>query len=140
MATAIRLRRGGRTHAPYYRVIVIDSRNRSRGRVIDQIGVYHPCARPNPLTEIDARKALDWLGKGAQPSATVRNIFSKAGIMAAFASGKAPEDVAAEPVKLTAPEVVQPAAKPAPVQAEAAEVSVETPSEAPAEEAPEAEA
>ena len=48
MATVIRLQRGGRTHAPYYRVVVMDSRNRTRGAVVDQIGTYHPCAKPEP--------------------------------------------------------------------------------------------
>ncbi len=90
MATAIRMRRGGRRHAPYYRVIVVDSRKRSRGQVIDQIGVYQPCSRPEPVIEIDQDKALAWLAKGARPSDTVRNVFTKKGIMAAFASGGSP--------------------------------------------------
>lgn len=95
MATVIRLKRGGRTHAPYYRVVVMDSRTRLRGREVDLIGYYHPCARPEPVTEIDAEKALKWLNMGAQPSNTVRSLFSKRGIMAAFAAGEAtPEEAA----------------------------------------------
>ncbi len=86
MATVIRLQRGGRSHAPYYRVVVMDSRNRTRGRVIDDIGVYHPCAKPEPLDEIDATKALAWLSKGARPSDTVRAVLAKKGIMAQFDS------------------------------------------------------
>ncbi len=93
MATVIRLQRGGRTHAPYYRVVVMDSRDRTRGRVIDQIGVYHPCANPQPNDEIDTKKALRWLGEGAKPSDTARKLLSKHGVMAAFAAGKKPEDV-----------------------------------------------
>ena len=58
MATVIRLQRGGRTHAPYYRVVVMDSRNRTRGSIVEQIGTYHPCARPEPTSEIDSEKAL----------------------------------------------------------------------------------
>ena len=105
MATAIRMRRGGRAHDPYYRVVVVDSRSRSEGRVIDQIGVYQPCARPNPIVEIDAAKALDWLSKGAQPSDTVRNVFSKKGIMRLFASGQRAETAVADPSE-AAPGVV----------------------------------
>lgn len=86
MATAIRLKRGGRTHSPYYRVVVVDSRAKATGRVIEEVGFYHPCARPEPKTEINEDAALSWLRKGAQPSATVRNLLSKDGVMAKFAS------------------------------------------------------
>ena len=82
MATVIRLQRGGRTHAPYYRVVVMDSRNRTRGAVVDQIGTYHPCAKPEPTSDIDADKAVAWLNKGAQPSDTVRAVLTKKGIIA----------------------------------------------------------
>lgn len=85
MATVIRLKRGGRTHAPYYRVVVSDSRAKITGSVIEELGIYHPCARPEPRVELDGEKALEWLGKGAQPSKTARNLLSKAGIMAQFA-------------------------------------------------------
>ena len=93
MATTIRMKRGGRTHAPYYRMVVIDSRKRSRGRVLEEIGIYHPCAKPEPLAEIDGRKALAWLQKGAQVSDTARSLLSKQGVMQAFASGSKPEDL-----------------------------------------------
>ena len=86
MATAIRLKRGGRTHAPYYRVVVMDSRAKATGRVIEEVGIYHPCARPEPKTEINEEAALAWLRKGAQPSNTTRNLFTKKGIMAKFAA------------------------------------------------------
>ncbi|MBI5095797.1 MAG: 30S ribosomal protein S16 [Candidatus Hydrogenedentes bacterium] len=89
MATVIRLKRQGRQHAPYYRLVVMDSRDRTRGREIDQIGVYQPCARPEPVTEIDQDKALAWLAKGVQLSATTRNLLSKKGILAAHAAGTA---------------------------------------------------
>lgn len=94
MATVIRLKRGGRTHAPYYRIVVTDSRNKTTGRVIEEIGVYQPCARPEPRVEIDAPKALEWLQHGARPSDTARNLFKKHGIMAALAEGKKPEELA----------------------------------------------
>ncbi|MCH8203710.1 MAG: 30S ribosomal protein S16 [Candidatus Hydrogenedentes bacterium] len=89
MATVIRLKRGGRTHAPYYRVVVMDSRAKLTGRVIEELGIYHPCARPEPLMEIEEDRALDWLSKGARPSDTVRSILSKKGIMAKHAAGAA---------------------------------------------------
>lgn len=87
MATVIRLQRGGRTHAPYYRMVVMDGRKRTRGRVVDQLGVYHPCARPEPIIEVDEAKALQWLSKGAVPSDTVRSVFSRRGLMAKAAKG-----------------------------------------------------
>ncbi len=88
MATVIRMKRGGRTHAPYYRVVVIDSRSRVRGRELDAIGFYHPCARPLPLAEVDTEKALSWLALGARPSDTVKNVFTQKGIMAAHVARK----------------------------------------------------
>jgi small subunit ribosomal protein S16 len=99
MATVIRMKRGGRTHAPYYRVVVIDSRNRALGPEIEEIGVYHPCARPKPRVEIDGRKALVWLYKGARPSDTVRNLLSNQGVMKAFADGVKPEELPGAPVE-----------------------------------------
>ncbi len=88
MATVIRMQRGGRTHAPYYRVVVMDSRNRTRGSIVEQIGTYHPCARPEPTSEIDSEKALAWLSKGAQPSETVRAVLTKKGLMKQAADAK----------------------------------------------------
>lgn len=89
MATVIRLKRGGRTHAPYYRVVVMDSRYRTRGREVDEIGFYHPCARPEPKTEIDKDKALAWLARGAKPSDTVRTVLTERGILAEFKASQA---------------------------------------------------
>ena len=88
MATVIRMKRGGRTHAPYYRVVVADARAKITGRVIEQLGIYHPCARPEPVIEVNREKALEWLGKGAKPSDTVRDILSKMGVMAEFHASK----------------------------------------------------
>ncbi len=91
MATAIRMKRGGRTHEPYYRIVVIDSRNRNRGLEIDTLGVYHPCARPEPVSEVDVAKALEWLRKGAQPSDTARSVLRKLGVMKHFHDDTMPE-------------------------------------------------
>ena len=97
MATAIRLKRGGRTHSPYYRVVVVDSRAKLTGRVIEELGYHHPCARPEPKTEIKEDAIMAWLRKGAQPSATVRSLLKKKGIWTKFAaesSGAASSEIA----------------------------------------------
>ncbi len=88
MPTVIRMKRGGRTHSPYYRVVVMDSRNKDTGKVIEELGIYHPCARPEPKVELNEERALSWLSTGAQPSDTVRDLLSKAGIMKKFAASK----------------------------------------------------
>jgi small subunit ribosomal protein S16 len=108
MPTVIRMKRGGRTHSPYYRVVVMDSRDRSRGRVIDEIGVYHPCGKPEPKIEIDAEKALEWLKRGARPSDTARSVLSRNGVMARYAecASDAAPAVVAEVAVEAAPAVV----------------------------------
>ena len=70
----------GSKRNPYYRIMVADSRYTRNGRSIEQIGIYNPIAEPVEV-EIDEDKALDWMTKGAKPSDTVRNLFSKQGIM-----------------------------------------------------------
>lgn len=80
MAVKIRLKRVGHKKAPYYRVVVADSRAPRDGRFIEEIGTYQPL-RGNVSVEINEEKALEWLQKGAQPSDTVRNLLSKAGVM-----------------------------------------------------------
>lgn len=95
MATAIRMKRGGRTHAPYYRVVVMDSRSRTRGVEVELLGTYHPCAKPRPSSKVDAHKVLDWLRKGAVPSDTARSLFRKLGIMKHFHEGTTPEEAVA---------------------------------------------
>ena len=92
MSTVIRCKRGGRTHSPYYRVVVVDSRSRNRGPEIDTLGIYHPCARPEPISQVDAHKALTWLKRGAQMSDTAKNLFSKLGILKHFHEGTTPEE------------------------------------------------
>ena len=80
MAVKIRLKRMGAKKSPFYRVVVADSRSPRDGRFIEEIGYYNPVAQP-AVVNIDQEKALDWILKGAQPTDTVRNLFSKAGIM-----------------------------------------------------------
>ncbi|GIQ68673.1 30S ribosomal protein S16 [Xylanibacillus composti] len=87
MATRIRLKRMGAHKAPFYRVVVSDSRSPRDGRFIEEIGTYNPLAKP-AQTNIDEEKALKWLKNGAQASDTVRSLFSKAGIMQKFHESK----------------------------------------------------
>ena len=87
MAVRIRLKRMGAHKAPFYRVVVSDSRSPRDGRFIEEIGTYNPLTQPAAVT-IDEEKALKWLQDGAQASDTVRNLFSKAGIMKKFHESK----------------------------------------------------
>lgn len=80
MAVKIRLRRMGAKKAPFYRVVVADSRSPRDGRFIEEIGYYNPITEPATIN-IDAEKAAKWLGTGAQPSDTVKSLFKRAGIM-----------------------------------------------------------
>lgn len=79
MAVKIRLRRMGAKKAPFYRVVVADSRSPRDGRCIDEIGFYNPVAQPQEL-KIDAEKAQKWIKNGAQPTDIVKKLFVKAGI------------------------------------------------------------
>jgi len=83
MAVRIRLKRMGAKKAPFYRLVVADSRSPRDGRFIEEIGTYNPLTEPAEV-KIDEEKALQWLQTGAKPSDTVRNLFSKAGIMTKF--------------------------------------------------------
>jgi small subunit ribosomal protein S16 len=70
----------GAKKAPSYRVVVADSRYPRDGRFIDEIGYYNPMTEPATVS-IDADKAKDWMGKGAQPTDTVKSLFKKNGII-----------------------------------------------------------
>jgi small subunit ribosomal protein S16 len=83
MAVRIRLKRIGAHKAPFYRVVVSDSRSPRDGRFIEEIGTYNPIAQPAAVA-INEEKALKWLQEGAQASDTVRNLFSKEGILKKF--------------------------------------------------------
>jgi small subunit ribosomal protein S16 len=87
MAVRIRLKRIGAHKSPFYRVVVSDSRSPRDGRFIEEIGTYNPLASSAQVT-LDEEKALKWLQNGAQASDTVRNLFSKAGIMTKFHESK----------------------------------------------------
>ncbi len=76
----IRLRRMGAKKAPFYRVVVADSRYPRDGRFIEEIGYYNPTTDPADV-KLDADKAKDWLAKGAQPTETVKSLLKKSGII-----------------------------------------------------------
>ncbi len=80
MAVKIRLRRMGQKKAPFYRVIVADSRSPRDGRFIEEIGYYNPMTNPAEV-KIDADKAKTWLANGAQPTETVRSLLKKSEII-----------------------------------------------------------
>jgi small subunit ribosomal protein S16 len=79
MAVKIRLRRMGAHKAPFYRVVVADSRSPRDGRFIEEIGYYNPLEEPSVI-KIDEEKAAKWVKNGAQPSDIVKRLFDRAGI------------------------------------------------------------
>ena len=76
MAVKIRLRRMGAKKAPFYRVVVADSRYPRDGRFIEEVGYYDPTKEPS-LVKIDSEKVKKWLSNGAQPTDTVRALLKK---------------------------------------------------------------
>ena len=78
MAVKIRLKRLGKIRAPYYRIVVADSRTKRDGRVIEEIGKYHPTEEPS-FIEVDSERAQYWLGVGAQPSEQVMTLLKITG-------------------------------------------------------------
>jgi len=78
VATKIRLKRFGKIRQPYYRVVVADSRTKRDGRVIEEIGKYHPTEEPS-LIEISSDRVQYWLGVGAQPTEQVRVLLKITG-------------------------------------------------------------
>lgn len=77
MAVKIRLARHGAKKAPYYRVVVADSRAPRDGRRIEEVGRYNPCVEP-PLIKLDIAKVDEWLARGAQPTDTVARLIETA--------------------------------------------------------------
>ncbi|MFU0832993.1 MAG: 30S ribosomal protein S16 [Oscillospiraceae bacterium] len=80
MAVRIRLRRMGAKKAPFYRIVVADSRFPRDGRFIEEIGYYNPLAEPS-VVKVDAEKAKAWIKNGAQPTDTVKALFKKHGVL-----------------------------------------------------------
>jgi len=75
----MRLKRFGSKKRPYYRIVIVDSRSANSGKSIEEIGFYHPVEAENQV-KINEEKAISWLEKGAQPSATVKALLNKQGI------------------------------------------------------------
>ena len=80
MAVKIRLRRMGAKKAPFYRVVVADSRFPRDGRFIEEIGTYDPTKDP-AIVNIDGEKAKKWIANGAQPTDTVKALLKKNGVL-----------------------------------------------------------
>ncbi len=79
MAVKIRLRRMGAKKAPFYRIVVADSRYPRDGRFIEELGYYNPLEEPS-VVKVDVEKAKKWIANGAQPTDTVKELLKKAGV------------------------------------------------------------
>ena len=79
MAVKIRLRRMGAKKAPFYRVVVADSRSPRDGRFIEEIGYYNPITEPAEI-KIDEEKATKWINNGAPPTDVVKRLFNTVGL------------------------------------------------------------
>jgi small subunit ribosomal protein S16 len=156
VAVKIRLKRLGKIRAPYYRVVVADSRTKRDGRAIEEIGKYHPTEEPS-LIDIDSERAQYWLGVGAQPSEQVLALLKVTGdwqkfkglpgaegtlrVAAPKADKKAAYEAAAketdgEPTKdATTPKKKAAKKTEAPAEDAAAETPAETPAEPAGDEA-----
>ncbi len=80
MAVKIRLRRMGAKKAPFYRVVVADSRYPRDGRFIEEVGTYNPLTEPAAFN-VDAEKVQKWISNGAQPTDTVKRLLKNKGII-----------------------------------------------------------
>ncbi|MCR2792963.1 30S ribosomal protein S16 [Microbacterium sp. zg.Y625] len=98
MAVKIRLKRLGKIRAPYYRIVVADSRTKRDGRVIEEIGKYHPTEEPS-FIEVDSERAQYWLSVGAQPTEQVAALLKLTGDWGQFKGDKN----AVSTVKVAAP-------------------------------------
>jgi small subunit ribosomal protein S16 len=136
VAVKIRLKRLGKIRAPYYRIVVADSRTKRDGRVIEEIGKYHPTEEPS-FIEVDSERALYWLGVGAQPSPQVEAILKLTGDWGTFKGEKNPKSTLKtkeEKVAFVADEKKKPVLKPKAEKPKAEKPKAEK-EEAPAEDA-----
>lgn len=114
MAVKIRLMRMGAKKAPFYRVVVADSRSPRDGRFLENLGIYHPNNEPSKV-EIDTEKAAAWLAKGAQPTEAVAKLLAIAGVESMAERKQAAKALRATVAKAKA----EPAKKKAPAKAKA---------------------
>ena len=77
MSVRIRLKRFGTKKRPFYRIVVMDSRSPRDGRVLEEIGVYHPIEQAEKQISISTDRVKDWMSRGATPSATVRRLLNR---------------------------------------------------------------
>ncbi|WP_347756967.1 30S ribosomal protein S16 [Agrococcus sp. ProA11] len=136
MAVKIRLKRFGKIRAPFYRVVVADSRTKRDGRVIEEIGQYHPTEHPS-FIKIDSERAQYWLGVGAQPTEQVAALLKLTGDWGRFTGEGSTESQVKAPEGKKAFEAD---ASKKPVLKPKAEKPAEAPAETPAAEAPAADA
>lgn len=87
MAVKLRLKRMGSKQKPFYRIVAADSRSPRDGRFIETVGTYNPIKKDDNIT-VDEEKAIKWLNNGAQPTDTVKNILSQAGVWAKYKNNK----------------------------------------------------
>ncbi|MCO7273066.1 MULTISPECIES: 30S ribosomal protein S16 [Cellulosimicrobium] len=139
MAVKIRLKRLGKIRAPYYRVVVADSRTKRDGRVIEEIGKYHPTEEPS-FIEITSDRAQYWLGVGAQPTEQVLALLKITGDWQKFKGLPGAEGtLKVKGEKVDPAAAIEAAAADAEkVKAKAAEKKAEAPAEEPADAADEA--
>ena len=96
MAVKIRLKRLGKIRAPYYRIVVADSRTKRDGRVIEEIGKYHPTEEPS-FIEVDSERAQYWLSVGAQPTEQVAALLKLTGDWGKFSGEGSTENQVKQP-------------------------------------------
>ncbi|MDN4596473.1 30S ribosomal protein S16 [Leifsonia virtsii] len=140
MAVKIRLKRLGKIRAPYYRIVVADSRTKRDGRVIEEIGLYHPTEEPSRI-EVDSDRAQYWLSVGAQPTEQVAALLKLTGDWGKFKGDKnavSTVKVADEKVAFVADEKKKPVLKPKAEKPTAAEAEAVVEAEVEREEADEA--
>ena len=77
MSVRIRLKRFGTKKRPYYRIVVVDSRSPRDGRVIEEVGLYHPIEKEDKQVAIKEDRVKEWLGKGATPTDVVKRILNR---------------------------------------------------------------
>jgi small subunit ribosomal protein S16 len=139
VAVKIRLKRLGKIRAPYYRIVVADSRTKRDGRVIEEIGQYHPTEEPSVI-KVDSERAQYWLSVGAQPTEQVEALLKLTGDWGIFKGDKnavSTVKVKEAKVAFVADEKKKPVLKPkAEKPAAKAEVAEEAPSADAAAEAP----
>ena len=141
MAVKIRLKRLGKIRAPYYRIVVADSRTKRDGRVIEEIGKYHPTEEPS-FIEVDSERAQYWLGVGAQPSPQVEAILKLTGDWGRFKGDKNAKSTVRTkeaPEAFTADEQKKPVLKPK-AEKPAEQTTADVASDGAADEAPAADA